>query len=152
MMANLLGRSIIRSASMKAGPTSGAGSFIAHEDLRDAQAEMIGDGIAALGAGGFLLAAAPTGIGKTAAALAAANEVARSSEEPPVVMFLTGRQSQHRIVVATVRSINERLEPDTSGIRLVDLIGQQGMCINEIRHEHRALFSRLCAEKRGSRP
>ena len=42
---------------MKAGPTSGAGSFIAHEDLRDAQAEMIGDGIAALGAGGFLLAA-----------------------------------------------------------------------------------------------
>ena len=59
MMANLLGRSIIRSASMKAGPTSGAGSFIAHEDLRDAQAEMIGDGIAALGAGGFLLAAAP---------------------------------------------------------------------------------------------
>ena len=151
MMANLLGRSIIRSASMKAGPSSGAGRFVAHEDLRDAQVEMIGDGIAALGAGGFLLAAAPTGIGKTAAALAAAIEVARSSEEPPVVMFLTGRQSQHRIVVDTVRRINERLEPDTPGVRLVDLIGQQGMCINEIRHEHRALFSRLCAEKRGSR-
>ena len=25
------------------------------------------------------------------------------------------------------------------------------MCINEIKHEHRALFSRLCADKRGSR-
>lgn len=136
---------------MRTGSSANAGSFVAHETLRDAQGEMISDGIAALGAGGFLLAAAPTGIGKTAAALAAAIEVARSSADPPVVMFLTGRQSQHRIVVDTVRKINERLEPDVAKVRLVDLIGQQGMCINEIRHEHRALFSRLCAEKRGSR-
>jgi len=136
---------------MKAGSSADAGRFIAHEALRGAQREMIGDGIAALGAGGFLLAAAPTGIGKTAAALAAAIEVARSSDDPPVVMFLTGRQSQHRIVVDTVRKINERLGPDVAKVRLVDQIGQQGMCINEIRHEHRALFSRLCAEKRGMR-
>ncbi len=150
-MANLLGRSILRSASMKVGSSVDAGRFVAHEALRDAQGEMISDGIAALGAGGFLLAAAPTGIGKTAAALAAAIEVARSSDDPPVVMFLTGRQSQHRIVVDTVRKINERLEPDIAKVRLVDQIGQQGMCINEIRHEHRALFSRLCADKRGTR-
>ena len=150
-MANLLGRSIVRTASMRTGSSAGAGRFVAHESLRDAQDEMISDGIASLRAGGFLLAAAPTGIGKTAAALAAAIEVARSSADPPVVMFLTGRQSQHKIVVDTVRKINERLEPDVAKVRLVDLIGQQGMCINEIRHEHRALFSRLCAEKRGTR-
>ena len=150
-MANLLGRSIFRSASMRAGSSADAGRFVAHEALRDSQGEMISDGIAALGAGGFLLAAAPTGIGKTAAALAAAVEVSRSSADPPVVMFLTGRQSQHRIVVDTVRKINERLGPEVPKVRLVDLIGQQGMCINEIRHEHRALFSRLCAEKRGTR-
>jgi len=150
-MANLLGRSIFRSASMRAGSSADAGRFVAHEALRDSQGEMIGDGITALGAGGFLLAAAPTGIGKTAAALAAAIGVARSSDDPPVVMFLTGRQSQHKIVVDTVRKINDRLEPDVAKVRLVDLIGQQGMCINEIRHEHRALFSRLCAEKRGAR-
>jgi Rad3-related DNA helicase len=75
-MANLLGRSIVRTASMKTGSSAGAGRFVAHESLRDAQDEMISDGIASLGAGGFLLAAAPTGIGKTAAALAAAIEVA----------------------------------------------------------------------------
>ena len=118
---------------MRAGSSADAGRFVAHESLRDAQGEMISDGIASLAAGGFLLASAPTGRGKTAAALAAAIEVARSSTDPPVVMFLTGRQSQHKIVVDTVRKINERLGPDVAKVRLVDLIGQQGMCINEIR-------------------
>tara|TARA_B100000029_G_scaffold291457_1_gene285004 strand:- start:12494 stop:14560 length:2067 start_codon:yes stop_codon:yes gene_type:complete len=126
------------------------GIFLAHEELRESQGEMIVDGIAALGAGGFLLASAPTGIGKTAAALAAALDASRKSPNPRVVMFLTGRQSQHRIVVDTVRRINENID-ENSKVRLVDLIGQQGMCINEIKHEHRALFSRLCADKRGSR-
>ena len=96
---------------MREGSSANAGRFVAHESLRDAQGEMISDGIASLGVGGFLLASAPTGIGKTAAALAAAIEVARGSTNPPVVMFLTGRQSQHKIVVDTVRKINERLEP-----------------------------------------
>ena len=150
-MANLLGRSIVRSGSMRADQSGDFGSFLAHDELRDSQGEMIVDGIAALGATGFLLASAPTGIGKTAAALAAALDASRKSLEPKVVMFLTGRQSQHRIVVETVRRINEKLDSETGKIRLVDLIGQQGMCINEIRHEHRALFSRLCADKRGSR-
>jgi len=151
MIANLLGRPIVRFASMEASAAATAGRFVAHEALRDTQDEMIRDGMDVLGAGGFLLAAAPTGIGKTAAALAAALETARSAAEPPVVMFLTGRQSQHRIVIETVRKINERLEPDVPKVKLVDLIGQQGMCINEIRGEHPALFSRLCVEKRGSR-
>ena len=149
-MANLLGRSIVRTVSMRPNQSEEFGVFLAHDELREAQGEMIVDGIAALGSGGFLLASAPTGIGKTAAALAAALDASRKSPEPKVVMFLTGRQSQHRIVVDTVRRINEKLD-ENSKVRLVDLIGQQGMCINEIRHEHRALFSRLCADKRGSR-
>ena len=150
-MANLLGRSIFRSGPMRVDQSGEFGSFLAHDELRNSQSEMIVDGIAALGAGGFLLASAPTGIGKTAAALAAALDASRKYAEPKVVMFLTGRQSQHRIVVDTVRRINENLDSESGKVRLVDLIGQQGMCINEIRHEHRALFSRLCADKRGSR-
>jgi len=149
-MANLLGRSIVRTVSMRPNQSGEFGVFLAHDELRESQGEMIVDGIAALGSGGFLLASAPTGIGKTAAALAAALDASRKSSEPKVVMFLTGRQSQHRIVVDTVRRINEKLD-ENSKVKLVDLIGQQGMCINEIRHEHRALFSRLCADKRGSR-
>ena len=150
-MANLLGRSIVRSGAMRADQSEEFGNFLAHDELRESQGEMVVDGIAALGTGGFLLASAPTGIGKTAAALAAALDASRKSPEPKVVMFLTGRQSQHRIVVDTVRRINENVDSISGKVRLVDLIGQQGMCINEIRHEHRALFSRLCADKRGSR-
>ena len=101
---------------MRADQSGDFGSFLAHDELRDSQGEMIFDGIAALGAMGFLLASAPTGIGKTAAALAAALDASRKSPEPKVVMFLTGRQSQHRIVVETVRRINEKLDSETGKI------------------------------------
>ena len=50
--------------------------FFAHESPRESQKDMIADGINALKDGHFLLAAAPTGIGKTAAALASALKVA----------------------------------------------------------------------------
>ena len=76
--------------------------FLAHSTLRDGQINMVNDGYNALTNGGFLLANAPTGIGKTAASLAAALTIARSRAGTQV-LFLTGRQSQHRIVVDTVR-------------------------------------------------
>jgi DNA excision repair protein ERCC-2 len=104
------------------------GEFIAHEELRIAQKEMVKDGISALKVEGFLLAAAPTGIGKTAASLAATIEVARNSERKKQILFLTGRQSQHQIVIETVRNINSRLREETSKVKVVDLIGRESMC------------------------
>ena len=98
--------------------------FFAHETPRESQIGMISDGIDALKNGGFLLAAAPTGIGKTAAALASALSAANLSEntEIPKIMFLTGRQSQHRIVVDTIREINKRLPPGFSRVKVVDIL------------------------------
>jgi DNA excision repair protein ERCC-2 len=90
---------------------------------------MINDGLKVISEGGFLLANAPTGIGKTAAALAAALTVARSRTGARV-LFLTGRQSQHRIVVDTVRRINERIKDDGRDVTLVDIIGRESMCKN----------------------
>tara|TARA_B100000900_G_scaffold409504_2_gene425556 strand:- start:7016 stop:9046 length:2031 start_codon:yes stop_codon:yes gene_type:complete len=104
------------------------GNFVAHEKLRSAQELMIKDGIKAIKQKGFLFAAAPTGIGKTAASLAAALEVARSSELPKQILFLTGRQSQHKIVVETIIKINSRLEDNIENIKLVDIIGRESMC------------------------
>ena len=86
----------------------GTGSFVAHEKLRSAQEQMIKEGIIALEQRGFLFAAAPTGIGKTAASLAAALEVSRNSESPKQILFLTGRQSQHKIVVETIKKVNSK--------------------------------------------
>ena len=97
---------------MSAGSEVEARLFFAHEQIRDTQKEMVSDGIIALNERGFLLAAAPTGIGKTAAALASAFEVTNfysASTEMPKILFMTGRQSQHRIVVETVRKINSKL-------------------------------------------
>ena len=104
------------------------GSFVAHDKLRNAQEKMIKEGIIALEEKGFLFAAAPTGIGKTAASLAAAIEIARNSDFPKQVLFLTGRQSQHKIVVETIKSINSKLSHDIPDIKVVDIIGRESMC------------------------
>jgi len=107
--------------------------FFAHETPRESQTRMISDGIRALKEGGFLLAAAPTGIGKTAAALASAlcaTNHYSTSPEIPKILFLTGRQSQHRIVVDTIREINKRLPHGFSRVKLIDIIGREGMCKN----------------------
>ncbi|HJM67419.1 MAG TPA: ATP-dependent DNA helicase [Candidatus Thalassarchaeaceae archaeon] len=101
--------------------------FLAHDSLREGQIDMINDGLKVISAGGFLLANAPTGIGKTAAALASALTVARSRTGARV-LFLTGRQSQHRIVVDTVRKINGRLKGNGRDVTLVDIIGRESMC------------------------
>ena len=76
--------------------------YLAHQNPRPGQIDMIVEANKSLSNGGFHLAAAPTGIGKTAAALAAALEVARKSAVAKKIFFLTSRQSQHRIVV-TIR-------------------------------------------------
>ena len=51
-----------------------------------------------------------------------------TNPEIPKIIFLTGRQSQHRIVVDTIRGINSKLPPGFPRIRLVDIIGREGMC------------------------
>lgn len=124
---------------------------LAHDELRGGQTELIEDAWSALIRGGSHLASAPTGIGKTAAALSAALDCARETHERRFVFFLTGRQAQHRIVVDTVKKINERNRSIHSHVSLIDLVGQQSMCIDDIRKEFPSLFSRLCADMRRNR-
>tara|TARA_B100001758_G_scaffold230507_1_gene226236 strand:- start:1004 stop:3004 length:2001 start_codon:yes stop_codon:yes gene_type:complete len=116
---------------MPLGEMEKDGLFFAHDSPRESQIAMISDGVKVLRDGGFLLASAPTGIGKTAAALASALSVANlysTSSETPKILFLTGRQSQHRIVVDTIREINKRIPEGFSKVKLVDIIGREGMC------------------------
>ena len=124
--------------------------YLAHEKARPGQLEMIGDCLSALKRKGHHLAAAPTGIGKTAAALAAAIEAARTSDGARTIFFLTSRQSQHKIVVDTVRRINAR-RPREDKVRLVDMVGQSSMCVQPFANEGHALFSLLCSQARSER-
>ena len=104
--------------------------WLAHEQPRQGQIEMIGDALESLQEGKIFLAAAPTGIGKTAAALASCIDFASQDHFQSTIMFLTGKQSQHRIVIDTIRLINNRLPEDQRKILVVDLIGRDSMCKN----------------------
>lgn len=121
--------------------------FLAHETPRPGQLEMIQDATSTLEQGGFHLAAAPTGIGKTAASLAAALLVASQQPIKKTVFFLTSRQTQHRIVVDTVRRINERRH-GSMPVRLVDMVGQAGMCVQPFAKEAPFVFSLMCSQAR----
>ncbi len=104
--------------------------FVAHDTLREGQAKMIEDGNIVLQKNGFLFAAAPTGIGKTAASLSSSLSAAKNHPEgKKKILFLTGRQSQHRIVVDSVKKINEKILLSDQ-IKLVDMIGRESMCID----------------------
>ena len=81
---------------------------------------MLDDCRAAFAAGKHLLAHAPTGLGKTAAALTAAIEVAR--EQGLLVVALTSRQTQHAIFVETLKRIHAQ-QP----LKIVDVISKQDM-------------------------
>ena len=102
--------------------------FLAHNNPRPGQIDMIREARESLRNKGHHLAAAPTGIGKTAASIAAALEVAMNSSVKPHILFLTGRQSQHKIVIDTVRKINSRLDNNFRDIKVVDIIGRESMC------------------------
>ena len=104
--------------------------WLAHPNPREGQIEMIEACLESLNNRKSHLASAPTGIGKTAASLAAALEYTQSSNGSKTVVFLTPKQSQHEIVVDTVRKINQQLDNQTSQIKLVDLIGRESMCEN----------------------
>ncbi len=102
--------------------------FLAHDKPRPGQIDMIRECRESLRNKGHHIAAAPTGIGKTAASIAAALEVAMNTSTKPHILFLTGRQSQHKIVIDTVRKINSRLGNTHRDIKVVDIIGRESMC------------------------
>ena len=102
--------------------------FLAHEFPRPGQIDMIRECRGSLKSNGHHLAAAPTGIGKTAASIAAALEIAMNSSIKPHILFLTGRQSQHKIVIDTVKKINSRLSAQYRRVKVVDIIGRESMC------------------------
>jgi DNA excision repair protein ERCC-2 len=111
-----------------------------YDAIRDGQKRFTRDVTMAVQAGRHLVAQAPTGIGKTAAALAPALQAALDQQR--TVLFLTSRQSQHRIAVETLR-----LMADRRGVRfrLVDLVSKRDMCLRpEASDMHAARFADFC--------
>ena len=102
--------------------------------VRDGQSDFLQDARKTLAAGKHLLAHAPTGIGKTAVALVAALDYALTADK--LVLFLTSRQSHHRIAIETVR----RIEAKGPRIPTIDLIAKHSMCLQEGAPSHGRAF------------
>src|SRR6184192_4454296 len=113
--------------------------------VREGQADFLADARLAIADGRHLLAHAPTGIGKTAVALVASLEFAVRANK--LVLFLTSRQSQHRIAIETVR----RIEARGPRIATVDLIAKQSMCLQESAPAYGRAFHEFCDHKVKSR-
>ncbi len=107
-------------------------------EVRPGQREFLEDARATLAAGEHLVAHAPPGIGKTAAALAAALEVGLAQGKK--VLFLTARQSQHHIAVETLRAIKGRFP----GLIAVDAISKQAMCLYANTFRFYGAFHEFC--------
>ena len=98
-------------------------SIFPFEEVRDRQSRLLEKSREVIEEESNLIAHAPTGIGKTAAAVTPALEAAR--EDDRTVFFLTPRHSQHEIALETVKKINDRHDENFVS---VDLIGKSHLC------------------------
>lgn len=93
------------------------------EEVRDGQKELMEEIEKTIDEKGSLIAHAPTGLGKTAAALTPSIEEALENDKK--MFFLTPRHSQHDIALETVKGMKER---HGQNIISVDLIGKSHLC------------------------
>lgn len=94
------------------------------ETQRPVQKEMSSDVAECIAKKKHIIAHAPTGLGKTAAALLPALEYAIKNGKN--VIFLTPKHTQHQIVIETLRKVKER---NKVNINVVDFIGKRWMCL-----------------------
>lgn len=120
-------------------------SLFPFDRIRPSQAAFLEDARRAIAAGHHLVAHAPTGLGKTAVALAAGLE--HALREDMVVLFLTSKQSQHRIAIETV----QRMEARGVDLQVVDVIGKHAMCLQPDAPKGGRAFHAYCDAKVGSR-
>lgn len=115
-----------------------------YQEVRPQQDTMLAAVRKAVGGKGSLVVHAPTGLGKTAAALAPAIEQALDTKE--TVVFVTSRLTQHRLALSTVEEIEHR---SGKRIRVVDLVGKKHMCLQKgIERLSGREFSEYCKNMR----
>jgi DNA excision repair protein ERCC-2 len=110
-----------------------------HDRVRKGQRRFLDDVHAAVEDGSLLVAHAPTGIGKTVSALVPTVQHAIASGA--LVLFLTPKQSQHRIAIETLRRMDRM---GGQQLRVVDVIAKQAMCPRVRGDEHYAAFHEFC--------
>lgn len=117
-----------------------------YDDIRGGQREFMQDIRTAVADRKVLLAQAPTGIGKTVATLSVMLEDALGGEK--VIFFVTSKQSQHTIVIDTLRTIEQATG---RRIKAVDIISKQSMCPDAESAQPAYAFREMCKARTKSR-
>ncbi|MBR9677097.1 ATP-dependent DNA helicase [Candidatus Woesearchaeota archaeon] len=119
-------------------------NYFPFEKLRLHQDELLEHVNLAIKEKNNLLVHAPTGLGKTAAALAPTLKEAIKNNKK--VFFLTGRHTQHKIAIDTLRLINQKLKKP---LKAVDIIGKKYLCaVPGIEALYSSEFAEYCKKVR----
>jgi len=118
-------------------------SYFPHDNVREIQEDLIKDVVQCFKDKKHMIVHAPTGLGKTAAALPPALEYAKKHKL--TVFFLTSRHTQHKIGVDTLKDIKKK---HGVTIRAVDLIGKKWMCSKTVELLHSGEFADYCKKLR----
>ncbi|MDP3766040.1 MAG: ATP-dependent DNA helicase [Nanoarchaeota archaeon] len=114
--------------------------YFPYSKVRDIQTDMISDVYNATKSKKHIIMHAPTGIGKTIAVLAPALSLAIKNNL--TIFFLTSRQTQHRIVVDTLKQIKQKFNIEFG---CADIIGKKWMCLqNGVEAMASGLFHEYC--------
>ncbi|MBI4439006.1 hypothetical protein HY640_03695, partial [Candidatus Woesearchaeota archaeon] len=106
--------------------------------VRESQQDMMHDVAAAVSAGKHLVADAPTGLGKTIAALFPAVEYAVANGKS--VFFLTSRLSQHKAAVETLKL----MKGGGNSFKAVDIVGKKHLCSHDTADMDAGMFNNFC--------
>ena len=113
--------------------------LFSHEAIRPSQKELVETVTDALKNKKNVLAHAPTGLGKTAAVLCPAVELALQRDL--TVFFLTSRHTQHRIVLETAKKLMER---NNIHFGVASIIGKKWMCAQQVENLPSSDFAEYC--------
>ncbi len=97
-----------------------------YKEIRKKQDDLIDSIIEGLNKKKSMIFHAPTGLGKTVAALAPMIDYAKNNDKK--IMFLTTTHTQHKIVLETVKEMNELSD---ERIIVSDLLGKRWLCSQE---------------------
>lgn len=115
-----------------------------HEQIRPEQEKLLDAVKKAIESKRNLIVHAPTGLGKTAAAISPA--LSYALEKNLTVFYLTSRHTQHKIAIDTLRKIKEKYKID---LVATDIIGKKFMCpVPGIQLLHSSEFSDYCKSAR----
>ncbi|MFW6025128.1 MAG: ATP-dependent DNA helicase [Candidatus Woesearchaeota archaeon] len=97
-----------------------------YDQIREKQDDLMNNIIKGLNSNRRMIFHAPTGLGKTVAALAPMIKYAKMNKKK--IMFLTTTHTQHKIVLETVKKMNEISD---ERIIVSDLLGKRWLCSQE---------------------